>query len=46
MLDSVYNILLLAHPSTCANAPSPGIQRQHPKTIFLGLHLVLSRQNA
>lgn len=45
MLDSVYKILLLAHPQHVPILRALALS-VNPKTIFLGLHLVLNRQNA
>lgn len=46
MLDSVYNILLLAHPRHVPMLRAQVLSVNPPRQTFLGLHLVLSRQNA
>lgn len=45
MAEAVYNILPLAHPRHVPMLRDLA-HSVNPKTIFLGLHLVISRQNA
>lgn len=45
MVEAVYNILPLAHPRHVPILRALALST-NPKTIFLGLHLVISRQNA